>query len=138
MNQLVYFWLCWVFCCCAKASSSCAESGLLSSCRARASHCGGFSCCRAQVLECASFSRVRRAKLPHSTWNLPRPGNLCPLLWQGNEGSNPGWPLDYQGCLGSRFDYKVSARGNFWSEGTVCILTIMVVTPCYNLSKLME
>ena len=30
--------------------SSCSEQGLLSSCGAWASHCGGFSCCRAQAL----------------------------------------------------------------------------------------
>ena len=30
--------------------SRCREWGLLSSCRAQASHCGGFSCCRAQAL----------------------------------------------------------------------------------------
>ena len=34
--------------CCAQAVSSCGERGLLSSCSARASHCGGFSCCRAR------------------------------------------------------------------------------------------
>ena len=33
--------------CCAWAFSSCSEQGLLSSCGARASHCGGFSCCGA-------------------------------------------------------------------------------------------
>ena len=33
-----------------QALSSCREQGLLSSCSAWASHCGGFSCCRAQAL----------------------------------------------------------------------------------------
>ena len=37
--------------CCAWAFSSCGEQGLLSSCGAQASHCGGFSCCRVQALE---------------------------------------------------------------------------------------
>ena len=37
--------------CCVKAFSNCGEQGLLSSCGAPASHCGGFSCCRAQALE---------------------------------------------------------------------------------------
>ena len=32
--------------CCAWALSGCGERGLLSSCGARASYCGGFSCCR--------------------------------------------------------------------------------------------
>ena len=33
-----------------RLSSSCGERGLLSSCSAGASHCGGFSCCRARTL----------------------------------------------------------------------------------------
>ena len=36
--------------CCAWAFSSCGEWGLLFSCGARASHCGGFSCCGARAL----------------------------------------------------------------------------------------
>ena len=32
------------------AVSGCRDQGLLSSCGARVSHCGGFSCCRAQPL----------------------------------------------------------------------------------------
>ena len=36
--------------CCMQAFSSCSKWGLLSSCCAQASHCGGFSCCRAQAL----------------------------------------------------------------------------------------
>ena len=39
----------------------CCMQGLLSSCRARASHCSGFSCCRTQALECVGFSNC-------STW----------------------------------------------------------------------
>ena len=35
--------------------SSCSKQRLLSSCRARASRCGGFSCCGAQVLTHAGF-----------------------------------------------------------------------------------
>ena len=41
--------------------SSCGEPGLLPSCGARASHCGGFSCCRAQALGTVGFSSC-------STW----------------------------------------------------------------------
>ena len=37
----IYFWLHWVFICCARAFSSCG---------AWASRCGGFSCCRARAL----------------------------------------------------------------------------------------
>ena len=36
--------------------SSCGEWGLLSSCGARAAHCGGFSSCRAWPFELAGFS----------------------------------------------------------------------------------
>ena len=36
--------------CCVWAFSSCGERGLLSSCGARASPCGGFSCCEARAL----------------------------------------------------------------------------------------
>ena len=36
--------------------SSCSKWGLLSSCGAQASHCGGFSCCRAWALGLAGFS----------------------------------------------------------------------------------
>ena len=35
--------------CCERAFPSCGELGLLSSCGAWASHCGGFSGCRAQA-----------------------------------------------------------------------------------------
>ena len=35
--------------CCLRAFSSYGDQGLLSSCGARASHCGGFSCCGAQL-----------------------------------------------------------------------------------------
>ena len=69
-----------------RLSSGCREQGLLSSCGAPASHCGGFSCCR-QALGHASFSswgsqalehRVRvcreRAWLLCSMWDLPRLG----------------------------------------------------------------
>ena len=37
--------------CYAWAFSSCGEWGLLSSCEAWASHCGGFLCCQVQALE---------------------------------------------------------------------------------------
>ena len=36
--------------CCVQAFSSCSEQGLLCSCSAWASHCGGFCCCRAEAL----------------------------------------------------------------------------------------
>ena len=36
--------------CCVRAFSSCGERGLLCSCDARASHCGGFSYCGARAV----------------------------------------------------------------------------------------
>ena len=36
--------------CCRGLFSGCGEWGLLSSCGAQASHCGGFSCCTAQAV----------------------------------------------------------------------------------------
>ena len=42
--------------CCAQAFSSFSEWGLLSSCRAWASHWGRFSCCRARALGHMGFS----------------------------------------------------------------------------------
>ena len=37
--------------CCTRAFSSCEERGLLSSCSARAAHCGGFSFCGSRAPE---------------------------------------------------------------------------------------
>ena len=45
----IYSWLGGVFIA-AQTFSSCGEQGLLSSCGAWASHCGGFSCCRTRAL----------------------------------------------------------------------------------------
>ena len=45
LKKLVNFILVAVgLCCCEQGFSSCREQGPLSSCDARASHCGGFSC----------------------------------------------------------------------------------------------
>ena len=44
-----FLWLCWVFVA-ARAFSGCFKQGMLSSCRAWASHCSGSSCCRARTL----------------------------------------------------------------------------------------
>ena len=46
---LFYPWLCWVLLA-VQAFSGCGRRGLLSSCGAGASHCGGFSCCGAWAL----------------------------------------------------------------------------------------
>ena len=62
-------------CCCTWAFSSCDEQGLLSSCSAWASHCGGFSCCGARALGHAVVSGCGTwAQLPRGIWDLARPG----------------------------------------------------------------
>ena len=45
---ITYFWLCWGSSLLCGLFSSCDQWKLLSSCCARASHCGSFSCCGAQ------------------------------------------------------------------------------------------
>ena len=47
-------------CFCMWAFSSCGGWGLLSSCGAQASHCGGFSCCKAWALGTGSSVVVAR------------------------------------------------------------------------------
>ena len=53
------------FHCCTGFFSSCREWGLLASCGAWASHCGGFSRCRAQALECVGFGSCGSWALEH-------------------------------------------------------------------------
>ena len=48
-----------------RAFSCCREQGLLSSCGAQASHCGGSSCCRAQALGLKGFSSCGSQALEH-------------------------------------------------------------------------
>ena len=50
--------------CCVPALSSCSELGLLSSCGAQASHCGGLSC--------GGGSRVLAQQIWHSGFSCPR------------------------------------------------------------------
>ena len=56
LNFFLYFWGVLGLCCCMWALSSFGDSGLLYSCSAWASHCGGFSGCSKQALEHAGFS----------------------------------------------------------------------------------
>ena len=51
--------------CCTWVFSSCCEWGLLLSCSAQASHCGGFFCCGAQALGHAGFSSCNSQALEH-------------------------------------------------------------------------
>ena len=62
-------------CCYTWAFSSCSKQGLLSSCGARASHCGGFSCCGAQALGHVGSVVVGCTGLV-ALWHVkfPRPG----------------------------------------------------------------
>ena len=108
---LVSLGLCW----CTRAFSSFGEQGLLSSCGAQVSHCGGFSCFKAQALGHAGFtncglwaqylqltgSRVLAHELwcmgsvAHGLWHLPEPGiKLVFLALQGGflTTGSPGKP----------------------------------------------
>ena len=61
-----FFWLCWVFIALCGLFSSCGEQGLLFSCNAQASHCGGFSSWRAQAQGTwASIGAAHRPSCPH-------------------------------------------------------------------------
>ena len=64
--------------CCMQAFSSCSKWGLLSSCCAQASHCGGFSCCRAgsRGHGLSSCGPMAYGIFPNQGWNP------CPLHWQ--------------------------------------------------------
>ena len=87
-DYLLYFFrLCRLF-------SSCSEQGLLSSCSARASHCGGFSRCRARVPDVrAPVVAVQELSCPTAHGILPDQGsNPCLLHWQADL-----QPLDHQG-----------------------------------------
>ena len=60
---------------CTRSSSSCGEQGLLSSCRAWLSLCGGFSCGSAQAAGRAGFSSCgTQAYLPRGMWSIPGTG----------------------------------------------------------------
>ena len=60
------------------AFSGCGDPGLLSSCRARASHCSYFSCCGSQALEHRLSCSVACGIFPD------RDSNLCLLRWQAD------------------------------------------------------
>ena len=80
--------------CCTQAFSSCEEQGLLSSCGAQVSHCGGFSCCRTRTLGIwASVVAVHWLSCSAACGILLEKGlNLCPPHGQADS-----LPLDYQG-----------------------------------------
>ena len=67
-------------CCCARAFSSCRESGLFSSCGAQASCCSGFSYCRACALGLQKLQHMgsvvvtHRLNCPVAMWDPPGPG----------------------------------------------------------------
>ena len=118
----IYFWLCWGFVA-VWVSSSCGEQGLLYSCSAWASHCGGFSCCWAwalghrlpivvacglnscgsQVLEHKLNSCGLWDLLLHSMWDLPESEikPMSPALAGGCFTTElPGKPCDFIFNLG--------------------------------------
>ena len=92
LTDLFNFSDCWVLVV-ARTFSGCSESGLLSNCGARASHCGGFSCCRARALDTqASVVVAHGFTCPVSCGILPDQGlNRCPLHYKADS-----QPSDYQ------------------------------------------
>ena len=105
----IYLWLFWVFITAWALFFSCGAQGLLSSCRARASHCRGFPRCRAQasVVEarglgsCSSWALEHRLRVVATGFIAPqhvgffqirdwtsayciRRQILCPLSHQGS------------------------------------------------------
>ena len=79
--------------CCVGFFSSCSKWGLLSSCGAQASHCGGFSYYRAWALENSLSSLVHKLSCSAACvifWD--QGSNLCFLYWQVDS-----LPLSHQG-----------------------------------------
>ena len=75
-HKFLCFWLCWDI---AAASPGCREWGLLSSCGAQASRCGGFSCVGAQASRCGGFSCVGAQALGHPGFSCCVHGLSCPM-----------------------------------------------------------
>ena len=73
-------------CCCTQAVSRCGERMLLSSCRAQASHCGGFSFRGAPPLACAgSVAVVPGLRCSTACRIFPdQVSNMCLLHWQAD------------------------------------------------------
>ena len=72
--------------CRAWAFSSCSKQGLLSSCCAWASHCGGFSCCGAWAPGCVGSVFVAYGFSCSAACGifLDQGSNPCPLCWQAD------------------------------------------------------
>ena len=90
--KLMYFWLCWAFCCCLPAFSSCSEQGSFSLwCMGFLWQ--GFFCCGAWGPEHMGSVVVAQGLSCSTAWGtVPDQGsNLCPLCWQANS-----LPLDHQ------------------------------------------
>ena len=72
--KIVCIFGCTGLCCCSQAFSCCSEWGLLSSCGAQASQCGGKSS-RQLFLQSLGSGVYRLGNVePHGMWNLPGPG----------------------------------------------------------------
>ena len=80
-------------CCYMQAFSHCGEQELLSSCKARASHCGGFSCGGVGLKSLQDSAVVARGLSCSAACGIfPDQGlNLCSLRWQADS-----YPLDQQ------------------------------------------
>ena len=99
---------------CMWTSSGCSSWGLLSRCRARASHCSGFSCGAGTRGAGRHSSRGARAQLLCGTWGLPGAGirSMPPALAGRFFTSRPpGESLIHAPCVGRQILYQQTTRG---------------------------
>ena len=76
----LFIFSCAESCCFAGFFSSCGEQGLLSSCDARVSRCGGFSCCGARARASAVAARASSGAPAQKLWGT----GLAPLQHVGS------------------------------------------------------
>ena len=87
--------------------SSCCKQGLLSSCRALASHCSGFSCYAARALDRVGFCSCGAwTQLLWGMWDLPGPR------------IKPMFPVLAGGFLTTGPPGKCCERDNFYTTNT--------------------
>ena len=79
LDLFIYFLAVVGLCCHMQAFSSWDERGLLSSCGAWVSYCGGFSCCRAWALDVGSEVVAHRLSCSAAHAIFPHQGPNCVL-----------------------------------------------------------
>ena len=86
-QDLLYFWLCWVFFFCMWAFPNCREQGLFSSSK----QCAGFSLLWLLLLQSTGFRRMDSVVVAQELSGsaacgifLDQGSNPCPLHWQAD------------------------------------------------------